>query len=65
MLNRNLYRESRRHKHSWPFLKPVDPIREGVPNYLEVVNTPDGLGHSNAMEFNPQGHWAYDQAMCV
>ena len=26
----------RRHKHAWLFVKPVDPIRDGIPNYFEV-----------------------------
>lgn len=24
-------------KTSWPFREPVDPIVQGVPNYLEII----------------------------
>lgn len=31
------------HKSSWPFRQPVDPINQGVPNYLQVVKEPMDL----------------------
>ena len=31
------------HKASWPFRLPVDPVAQGVPNYLEVVHRPMDL----------------------
>lgn len=31
------------HKSSWPFRIPVDPIPQGVPNYLKVIHEPMDL----------------------
>ena len=31
------------HKSSWPFKLPVDPIGQGVPNYLEIIHSPMDL----------------------
>lgn len=28
----------RMYKSSWPFRLPVDPINQGVPNYLEIIH---------------------------
>lgn len=31
------------HKSSWPFRFPVEPIAQGVPNYLEIIKEPMDL----------------------
>ena len=33
----------KQHKASWPFRIPVDPVTQGVPNYLQVVHRPMDL----------------------
>ena len=33
-----------KHKASWPFLQPVDPVRDGCPTYFEIVDKPMDLG---------------------
>lgn len=30
--------------NAWPFLKPVDPIRDGCPTYFDVIDSPMDLG---------------------
>ena len=30
--------------NAWPFLKPVDPIRDGCPTYYDVIENPMDLG---------------------
>ena len=30
--------------NAWPFLKPVDPIKDGCPTYLDVIENPMDLG---------------------
>ncbi|CAD7697813.1 unnamed protein product [Ostreobium quekettii] len=34
----------KRHRLAGPFLRPVDPIRSGVPDYYEVIKNPMDLG---------------------
>merc|ERR1712223_2311802 len=33
-----------KHRHSWPFNKPVDPIKLKIPDYLEKIKTPMDFG---------------------
>jgi hypothetical protein len=33
-----------KHKLSWPFQEPVDPVKLGIPNYREVIKEPMDLG---------------------
>jgi hypothetical protein len=33
-----------KHRNAWPFLEPVDPIEQNVPDYLDVVKTPMDFG---------------------
>ena len=33
----------KQHKASWPFRIPVDPVTQGVPNYLQIVHRPMDL----------------------
>jgi hypothetical protein len=38
-----LINKLKNYKSSWPFRLPVDPITQGVPNYLEVIHEPMDL----------------------
>lgn len=50
-----------KHQYSWPFLKPVDPQAEGIPDYFDIVKEPMDLSkvdkrlrsgsYSNPMQF--------------
>ena len=33
----------KKHKHVWPFKKPVDVVGLNLPNYLEIIKTPMDL----------------------
>eukprot|EP00026_Physarum_polycephalum_P002433 Phypoly_transcript_02439.p1 GENE.Phypoly_transcript_02439~~Phypoly_transcript_02439.p1 ORF type:complete len:769 (+),score=192.19 Phypoly_transcript_02439:134-2440(+) len=33
-----------KHKLSWPFMEPVDPIKLGIPNYRDIIKEPMDLG---------------------
>ena len=33
----------RKHKHAWPFQKPVNPTELGLPDYFDVVKRPMDL----------------------
>ena len=33
----------KQNKSSWPFRVPVDPIAQGVPNYLQIIKQPMDL----------------------
>lgn len=31
-------------ENGWPFAEPIDPVRDGCPNYLIVIKKPMDLG---------------------
>lgn len=37
---RKFLNKMKHHKSSWPFRIPVDPVTQGVPNYLQIVHRP-------------------------
>ena len=42
-IKRNVLPNIRKHKHAWPFQKPVDPVNLGLPDYFDVVKRPMDL----------------------
>lgn len=38
-----IWRDISNHQWSWPFKEPVDPIKLGIPDYLDVIKHPMDL----------------------
>ena len=39
-IKNTLIKNLKKHKHAWPFKKPVDPVALRIPNYFDVIKTP-------------------------
>lgn len=42
-IKKNVLPNIRKHKHSWPFQRPVNPVELGLPDYFDVVKRPMDL----------------------
>ncbi|VDP16734.1 unnamed protein product [Onchocerca flexuosa] len=51
-----------RHKHAWPFMKPVDAVRLGLPDYHKVIKRPMDM---NTIEKRLRNCYYYSAKDCM
>jgi len=51
-----------KHKMAWPFSKPVDSVRLGLPDYFKIIKTPMDLG-TVSKRLNNNYYWCAREAM--
>ena len=67
-----ILRSIMKHKYSFPFLEPVDPIKLEIPDYFTIIKHPMDLGtiksklesgkYSNIIDFSKDVHLVFDNA---
>uniref|UniRef100_A0A158PPH3 Bromodomain-containing protein 2 n=1 Tax=Anisakis simplex TaxID=6269 RepID=A0A158PPH3_ANISI len=61
-IHKEVLKPAMRHKHAWPFTKPVDALRLGLPDYHKVIKRPMDM---NTIEKRLKNVYYYSSKDCM